>query len=421
MIKFLFAILIPSIAIPMYSKLIVNDYDLLPSLVGGLVKSNGDRIIDNYGKLKLTDNKNMVNDDTTYIIGSCSKSMLATAIMKIFYVKEPNNQNPMNLTIGEVIKTGIKPDYQNVTLKQLLCMRSGINDDNIINVHFWKHFINNSQDLKSQRASLMIFVIGPNSPMPVHQYSYSNLGYIIAAHIAEIYFNTTYEEMMNVYLFQPLNIQVQLPIVRAPVHSPFGNNATGHSIMSNDKERYNGWLPWYNNIFEAGTPVPTLHVKNSTGYVVNTVLQAAPPVAGPAGLIRLGIGNWLTYLEAVMMHNSDFLPEERWYSLLNTGYPITNTSSTYSFGWVYYTDNPQYLFYTGYIQTFTADLVLKQKSFALATMTNSGRGKDAPSIPMVKLELALCPKDELYIQKHLQSLITNLPKSRNDPWIPKSK
>ena len=60
----------------------------------GLVKSNGDRIIDNYGKLKLTDNKNMINDDTTYIIGSCSKSMTATAIMKIFYMKEPNNQNP---------------------------------------------------------------------------------------------------------------------------------------------------------------------------------------------------------------------------------------------------------------------------------------------------------------------------------------
>ena len=320
----------------------------------------------------------------------------------------------MDLTIGNVITQGINPAYQNITLKELLCMRSGINDDNIINVHFWKHFINNSQDLKKQRASLMRFVIGSNSPKPVDEYSYSNLGYIIAAHIVEIYFNTTYEEMMTIYLFQPLNIQVQLPIVRVPVHSPFGNNATGHSIMSNDKERYNGWLSWY-NIFEAGTPVPTLHTKNSTGYVVNTLLQAAPPVIGPAGLIRLSMGNWLNYLEIVMIHNSDFLPQERWYTLLNTGYPITNTSSMYSFGWVYYTDNPQYLFYTGYIQTFTADLVLKQKSFALATMTNSGRGKDAPSIPMVQLELALCPKD---IQKRLQLLITNFTKSRKDPWLP---
>ena len=88
MIKFLFVFLIPGIVQSMYSKLIVNDYDLLPSLAGGLVTSNGERIVDNYGKLKLTEEE-MVNEDTTYIIGSCSKSMLATAIMKIFYELEP--------------------------------------------------------------------------------------------------------------------------------------------------------------------------------------------------------------------------------------------------------------------------------------------------------------------------------------------
>ena len=412
------------------AKSIVKNYTLLPSLAGGLIQSNKNQRIDNYGKLKLT-NKKMVNEDTTYIIGSCSKSMTATAIMKIFYEREPNNQDPMNLTISKVITTGIKSDYQNITLKQLLCMSSGINDTNFISQEFSKNFINNNHPLKTQRALLTKFVVGMESPsisyQPGEGYLYCNVGYVIAAHLVELYFNTTYEDIMNTYLFQPLNMSAQLPLPISPVNSPSGNNAVGHNIIGKDKEQYSRWLLWYKT--RNSTKAPIVITDNTTAYVVDTLLQVPPPVIGAAGLIRLDMKSWLTYLEAVMMHNQ-FLPEEKWKILLNTGYKIDKKAKRdqlfggqdkyYSFGWTYFINKPEILYYTGYIFTFTADVILKQHSFALATTTNSGRGDSAPSIPMLKLELALCPKNEQDTQNYLSLLIKLFPKIKNDPWISKS-
>ena len=110
----------------MSAKAIVEKYDLLPALAGGFQLANGKPIIDNYGLLDLS-KKKQANEDTTFIIGSCSKAMTAAAIMRICYVK--GIKNPMKtITVGSVYPTGIHSGFRNVSLRNLLCMNSGIID-----------------------------------------------------------------------------------------------------------------------------------------------------------------------------------------------------------------------------------------------------------------------------------------------------
>ena len=189
------------------------------------------KIVDVYGKKDITKDV-MVNKNTTFLIGSCSKSITAAAIMRTLYMHSNggNKYTMENITIGKVIKIPINKAYKDVTLKQLFCMHGGINDANFKPDSFWPNFINNKHDLYSQRQLLAKLVIGVGAPDPVFQFSYSNIGYTIAVHIVEILFGTTYEKMMQ-ETFQKLGMN--------NAHVPptlTGNDALGHAVNGVGKE-----------------------------------------------------------------------------------------------------------------------------------------------------------------------------------------
>ena len=159
--------------------------------------------IHTYG-VKALDKPQMVDDSTTYIIGSCSKAMTAAMIMKVCH--EHSIHNPMRtITIGSVIPS-VGDAFKNITLRQLLCMSSGLLDPvDQGTPEFWEFFVKSTADLKTQRSQLTEKICGKNAPplafKPGTLWKYCNRGYIVAAHIIEIKFNSTYEDMMKKYLF----------------------------------------------------------------------------------------------------------------------------------------------------------------------------------------------------------------------------
>lgn len=423
---------------------IVKELKLLPALAGGVIEANGNRKIDVYGKLDITKDA-MVNNNTTYIIGSCTKSITAAAIMKMLYINSaPGCKYTMeNVTIGKVIKTPINDAYKNVTLKQLLCMQGGINDknwcadvDEMPTQHclsFWKSFINNKEDLRSQRKLLTNIVIGKGSPAPVFTYSYSNLGYVIAAHIVEVLFDTTYEKMMK-NLFMGLGmVNAVLPMPSTPFNGgPHGNHAVGHTLNTKGKENIsNHWLKvWYNGVLKsvAKPPPHTIVTKeedNQIAYIVDNAIQFAPPVISAAGMLRIDIPSWLTYLKAVITHDKSFLPESRWNILLNTGMPQGKSGEWYSYGWLYFASmkDQGLLFYTGSNMAFLADIILKQHAFAICTVTNGCRGdpKDNNALlPTTMLESTLCPTYATFVQNLIKVSMKSLlgtTSSTGVPWV----
>lgn len=414
---------------------ILDKFTLLPSIAGLMINSDKDLKIVSSG-VKALNKPNKVDNTTTYIIGSCSKSMTAAMIMKACIVK--GIANPMKtITIGSVIPS-VQHAYKDVTLKQLLCMSSGIVDiappNGVVSFDFWKYFITSTDDLRTQRAQLTqkvcgVGVVGPAFP-PGTAYYYSNLGYVIAAHIIEVKFNSTYEEMMKKYLLIPLHMKMKFAMV-PPVYSTA--DAVGHSIMGEGMSQYDAWLVWWNFYLKKAKPklslAPQVNVNNAIGFIVDTELQYPPPVMYPAGLVRLDMESWARYLYAVMTHSKHFLPEWAWKTLLNTGVEekqwapggkITDIGQKYSFGWLYTPSNPGFLFYTGATKTFTADIILKQHDVVLATVTNSGRSSN-DTLPLHLLEKALCPSKNIKVLSILNAIIDQRNKNPPmDPWVEKN-
>ena len=348
-----------------------------------------------------------------------------------------------NITIGQVI-TQINNAYKNVTLKQLLCMQGGIVDSNFsTKEEFWKLFTNNTKDLLSQRQILTNIVIGPNSPPPIFQYSYSNIGYAIAAHIVEVLFNTTYEKIMNNF-FKSLGMNnAHMPTSYTPFNGgPQGNHSVGHSIDAIDKEKCCSfftpfWIPMLEKTRKSPPGPPVTKIEgNLKAIVINNILAYPPPVISACGSVRLDMHSWLTYLKAVITHNKKFLPEERWNILLNTGMPQkSDKGQWYSYGWL---RNPTayphqgFLFYSGYIFNFGADVVLKQYTFAVCSAANCGRALGPETnnslLQQKMLEYELCPDKYTKVKSMLkanvqQQMGTTSPTGTAylDPWLLKIK
>ena len=116
----------------MSAEKIINEFPGFPALAGGLIDNEtGKEYIQHYGKLDITKDT-MVNKNTTFLIGSCTKSITAAAIMRTLYINSNSETNYTmeNVTIGKVLTIPINNAYKDVTLKQLLCMHGGINDTN---------------------------------------------------------------------------------------------------------------------------------------------------------------------------------------------------------------------------------------------------------------------------------------------------
>ena len=420
----------------MLAKAIVEEYTLLPSITGGIVRKDGTTTISNYGKIAENEDR-MVSDQTHYTLASCTKSMTAAMIMKVCHTH--GIRNPMKtITMGSVLPF-VQPAYQNVTLDQLLCMVSGIVADKVLvqKRDFWRLFINNPADLRSQRRLLAEKVCGKDAPKPGFApgtaYFYSNFAYVIAAHMIEVKFSMSYEDLMETYLFGPLRMQAYF--------TPPPMSAVGHSVVL-DKYQSTWYDWWYKQILSPQTQKPAKKkIDKTTAYIVPFSLQYPPAVLAPAALVSIDMPSWLRYLHAVMMHDETFLPKKLWNILLNTGYPEKKwnppldifdppPTMSYSYGWLYITTpafrDQEILFYTGSLPgEFTSDIILKQGQFALATVTNSSRAiienPDSISLlPLQQLELALCPPQESSVQNLLKTVIsTALQHPEPNAWMPK--
>lgn len=316
----------------MSAKKILNEFPGFPALAGGLIDQTGTKYIQHYGKLDITKDT-MVNNNTTFLIGSCTKSITAAAIMRTLYINSNSETNYTmeNITIGKVLTIPINNAYKDVSLKQLLCMHGGINDVNFTGREgaFWQNFINNTNNLYNQRQLLAKIVVGTNAPDPVFQFSYSNIGYTIAVHVVETLFGTTYEKMMK-EMFQKLGMKnAHVPTIVAPINrlsAPTGNDALGHAVNGVGKEQYNWqimfWQPLLRKYSVPPPPIPPKKQINDTiAHVINLTSEYPWAVLGTSGLLRLDMPSWLVYLKAVMTHDNNFLPEDRWNILLNTGMP----------------------------------------------------------------------------------------------------
>jgi len=140
--------------------------------------------------------------DHKWIIGSITKSMTATMIARLI----DDGKLKWSTTIGEVFpKDNFLSQYRRVTLLQLLQHRGGVPQDLYVNPKFLDDAAGPESGRVQMRHHYVLFTLNRNPiEVPGTKMRYSNVGYSIAAHMAETVMHIPYESLMSDLVFKPL-------------------------------------------------------------------------------------------------------------------------------------------------------------------------------------------------------------------------
>lgn len=195
-------------------------------------------------------------------IGSCGKAMTATVIAML--VEEGKLR--WDTTLGESfpeLRAEMKPDWPGVSLTQLLTHSAGAPnslDPGGLWYRLWQH----GGTPIEQRRDLVVGVLTRDpEAKPGTRYIYSNAGYAIAGHIAERIEQTTWEELVQRRLFDPLGMS----------SAGFGPPGSKDSLDQPRGHKEDG------EVVE-----PDRHADN-------------PPAIAPAGTVHCSIQDWAKFVQ----------------------------------------------------------------------------------------------------------------------------
>jgi CubicO group peptidase (beta-lactamase class C family) len=280
---------------------IIKKEFLLPSLSGAYLKNGEVEEIATVGVRKNGDATATTIEDKHHL-GSCGKSMTATLAALLIeqgYFK-------WNSTLKELLpEIQINDELKNVTFELLLSHRSGLRRDTEDFENGWLYAVLESELYSPTKARQLvaekILFLSPEFK-PQKEFKYSNIGYMIAGYIMEHATSTPWEELMDRYIFKPLQM-----------------NTCGFGPSSNLSNTVPA-QPWGHKVIN--TVVKSIHDDN-------------PPAFGPAGTIHCSLKDWGKYLnEHIKGFNaqSNFLKSTS-FKKLHSVYPAENSNYTYG-GWI---------------------------------------------------------------------------------------
>lgn len=187
----------------------------------------------------------------------------------------------------------MRDEYRSVTLRNVLSHSAGFMRDPALGLH--------TSTPKEQRAEVVAWALSQPPAVPVGQYLYSNLGFIIAGAIAEKFTNRPYEDLLIERVLQPLGI----------TSAGFGPMGT------------------------PGLEDEPLQHTNSHAPIEPTPSADNQPIYSPAGRLHLSIADWARYARWVLAaeagHQTLLRPETA--RALTTGVVSTGGGGYYAFGW----------------------------------------------------------------------------------------
>lgn len=154
-----------------------------------------------------TKNRASIND--RFHLGSCGKAMTAMLAQTCIV------RSQGKLTLGTKLKDLNKifhrkifdyvlhEDMQNVTIGDLLCHRSGLPSND-----HWGSVLRvmNTPNIRDQRSALTKSVLTHEPENNRGTFSYSNIGYVVIAHILETIERKSWEDLMRERIFAPLGM-----------------------------------------------------------------------------------------------------------------------------------------------------------------------------------------------------------------------
>ncbi len=275
-------------------------------------------------------------------IGSDTKAM--TAMLCGILVDE--GKLKWEQTLGETfpdLKKSMHPQYQAVTLEQLLANRGGAPGD-LEKWPLWGKLWQHRGTPTSARRLLLEQVTSKQpAAKPGEKFIYSNAGYTIAGHLAEHVTGKSWEDLMGEKIFRPLGMTTAgfgPPGTRGKNDQPRGHDADGSPVE----------------------PGPA----------------ADNPVAiGPAGIVHCSLGDWAKFAAANLPSAKAKLVKPETLAKLHTAAP---GEPKYALGWIVADGQPwaggPALTHAGSNTMWHAVVWLApKKDFAVLVATNQDHGE----------------------------------------------
>ncbi len=203
----------------------VRDEHHLPGLIGAILKGDRLAVIGALGIRKIGSSEPMRVTDQVHL-GSCTKAMTATMIGTLI----DDGKLSADATIRQVFPKfapGFHREFQSVTLWQLLTHRAGLPAEG----SWWDL---SGETTTEKRLDLLVRMLGdaPQS-RPGTNYAYSNVGYALAALMAEQVTGRSWEDLMRSRVFEPLGMLSAgfgSPGHPGRVDQPWGHHAYGKEV-----------------------------------------------------------------------------------------------------------------------------------------------------------------------------------------------
>ena len=203
----------------------------VPGMIGGILVGEKLAVIGALGIRKIGSAEPMRVTDKVHL-GSCTMAMTAAMIGTLVDAGKLS----LDMTVRRVFPRAapaLHPDFHAVTLGQLLTHRAGLPMD----APWWDLSGRTTTD---QRWDLLVKVLGnaPESP-PGTEYAFSNVGYALAALMAEQVSGRSWEVLMHKRLFEPLAMQSAgfgTPGHRGRVDQPWGHHPWGKTIRPTQED-----------------------------------------------------------------------------------------------------------------------------------------------------------------------------------------
>ncbi len=259
----------------------------LPAVFAAVVSSDNTPIILSAGVRKFGDPTAVTSDDKIHI-GSCTKAMTSVLIARLVELGKLDWDQSIAESFPDLVEK-IHADYHDVSLVQLLGHQGHI-AANASNWHAHRRL-----PIVERRERIMLDNLAkPRGPEAAADFHYSNLGYMIAGHMAEVATGQPWEDLIREFIFQPLEIAT----------AGFGPPSLKGDLTQ----------PWGHSLFN-GAEWQSSQLDNSEAL-------------GPAGTVHLSIADWAKFHRLFFKDSKQtLLTKESIARLLKPG------ANNYALGW----------------------------------------------------------------------------------------
>lgn len=279
----------------------------LPALAAAIVTSDGMRAIGAVGERKYGSGISVTVGDRFHL-GSCTKAMSAT----LMGILVEAGTLEWRTTLAEAFPhLEMLPVYRHVTLEQLLSHQAGfpgpsqpwLPGKTVMEMHDLP-----GSSIQQQRYAYLELALQQPPAFPIGEFHYSNMGYVVAATMAEQALGESWEDLITQKLFQPLGMT---SVGFEPIASPD----------------------------EVAEPWPHLRDTMTLELIPLEPQKDNPPLISPAGRVRCSLEDWGKFLSLHLQGElgSATLLQPKTLQKLHTA-PLVEQENIqigrYAFGWV---------------------------------------------------------------------------------------